>query len=221
MSLTWLFVTAFVVGLSGALTPGPLLTITIQQASRVGVAAGPLVVAGHAIVEAAVVVGLATGLSSVLALPTVTGSIGLLGGLTLAWMGYTIVRGAVSGRLALTVTASEGGDSRRGRSEVLLAGVLASISNPYWVLWWATVGATYVVLAAGKGPLYLATFYAGHIASDAVWLFTVALVIGSGRALVNDRLYRGILGACGVFLLGLAVYFFYYGLVAVKLAPAL
>jgi threonine/homoserine/homoserine lactone efflux protein len=44
-----LFVTSFIVALSGAVMPGPLLTVTISETSRRGLMTGPLLIVGHAV----------------------------------------------------------------------------------------------------------------------------------------------------------------------------
>jgi len=46
-------ITSFVVALSGALMPGPLLTVTVGEATRRGFWAGPLIILGHGILEMA------------------------------------------------------------------------------------------------------------------------------------------------------------------------
>ena len=43
--------TSFIVALSGALMPGPLLTVTVGEAARRGFWAGPLIMVGHALLE--------------------------------------------------------------------------------------------------------------------------------------------------------------------------
>jgi threonine/homoserine/homoserine lactone efflux protein len=44
--------TSFVIALSGAMMPGPLLTVTISESPRRGMLAGPLLVLGHGILDA-------------------------------------------------------------------------------------------------------------------------------------------------------------------------
>ena len=60
-TLFTIFASSFVIALSGALMPGPLLTATISESSRRGFWAGPLMIAGHAILELALVVALSWG----------------------------------------------------------------------------------------------------------------------------------------------------------------
>jgi len=57
-----LFLTDFAVGLSGAMMPGPISTITLAQSVKRGVRAGPLITTGHALMEGLLVVALAFGL---------------------------------------------------------------------------------------------------------------------------------------------------------------
>lgn len=206
--MSWsIFITAFVVGLSGAMMPGPLLTITINESGRRGFRAGPLVVLGHGLLELALVGGLALGLNRILGLRLVTGLIGLAGGAVLAWMGYGMAWGAWRGEVSLQV---EGSGRRRGLGPVV-AGVVASISNPYWVLWWATIGAAYVVASLASGVTGIASFYTGHVLADLAWYSFISLAVVTGRRYMGDRLYRGVLMACGLFLLALSLYFLYSG----------
>ena len=106
ITLTW-----WIVSLSGVLAPGPLIT------------------SGHAIAELGVVVALALGLDQTLKQPPVLGTIGLLGGIVLCWMGIGMVKTAralVSGRssgarLGVDVVSRVRGWSRaraRARSSV-------------------------------------------------------------------------------------------------------
>lgn len=234
MSPSVIFATAFVVGLSGAITPGPLLSVVIAGTARHGFYRGMLAVAGHGIAELLIVVLFLMGAGSVLAADSVAAAIAFGGGGVLLWMGYGMVSGALRGnaRLArlsegdpLPVESVEAGaglaflesDARangiienRGRDLMLVDGLVASVSNPYWFLWWATIGSGYISIAlrsGGIGPFNALSFYLGHVLSDVAWYAAVGLAIIGGRRFLNDAVYRVMVGCCGLFLVGMAVYF--------------
>ncbi len=213
----WLAVAAvaFGVGLSGALSPGPLTILAMREGARRGWVAGPFATAGHAVAEATTIVLLALGLSRYVGSNgPVTTAISLVGGLVLVWMARTTARSVPTASLAARVAqATEGAEPPRGdRSfeafrSVALLGIAVTVVNPYWLIWWATVGTKLTVdsLHIGwSGPLAV---FLGHILSDLLWLTFVATLVGSGSRWLGDRAYRGLLGACAVFLLVLGVLF--------------
>ena len=203
-----IFFTSLAVGFSGAMAPGPLLTLDIAEAARRGFWAGPILVLGHGLLELAMVVGLVGGLSYFLEKSLVAGIVGLGGGLFLFWMGYSMIRSNWGNQAALR----DDPPTMLATGNPILAGVLVSLSNPYWVLWWATVGSSYVVWAMGVGVVGLIAFYSGHILSDLSWYSLVSLLVASGRKIVRDKVYRGLLLVCGIFLLGLGGYFVFSGI---------
>lgn len=79
-SLLFLFSAAFVVGLSGALAPGPVLTATIGEAVKRGFWTGPLIVLGPALLELARPAAVVAGLGLWRARPVVQGVLGVGGG---------------------------------------------------------------------------------------------------------------------------------------------
>ncbi|MDD4550373.1 MAG: LysE family transporter, partial [Syntrophomonadaceae bacterium] len=101
MQIPALFVTAFIVGLSGAMMPGPLLTLTITESARRGFIAGPLIVLGHAILELILVLALLAGAAVYLSQPGVTRIISILGGGFLIYLGIITVRDILAGRVQL------------------------------------------------------------------------------------------------------------------------
>lgn len=233
-----LLATSFVIGLSGALMPGPLLTVVIDRAVRRGLRAGLLLVVGHGVAEAAMALALVAGLSTVLQQKAAVALIGFAGGAFLAWMGWGIVRdaprlaapggAAVEGAREVTAasssTAGDGSASaatgRRAQSLVstrrlLRDGILASISNPYWFLWWATVGAQYTMMGLSLGPMGPAAFYFGHLGADFLWYALVSAGVYAGRKVLPGAVYRWGLTVCGLFLIGLAGYFIYTGYLTV------
>jgi threonine/homoserine/homoserine lactone efflux protein len=179
-------------------------------------------VLGHAVAEVLIVVALAAGLSRLLKRNLVAGLVGLLGGAFLLWMGFDIIRSAWWGTVSLEQATGAEAGLQLGP---IITGIVVSISNPYWVLWWATVGASYVALSLGRGSLGLGSFYLGHILSDLSWYSLVALLIARGKALLSQSVYRLILLVCGLFLMALSIYFAYSGIrflrgKAVALSPS-
>lgn len=209
MQLLAIYFSALVVGFTGAMMPGPLLTITVNETGRGGLKGGLKPVLGHGLLELVLVIGLSLGLSRVLQLPVVSGTIGVVGGLVLLWMGYGIVRSVIRKEVSLSLTAAEG--PRNGAGPVL-AGVVTTVSNPYWLLWWATAGAAYLLLAWNQGVTGLIAFYLGHYSADLAWYGLVAVLIHSGRRFLGDGVYRGILLVLGTFLLITASGFVVFGI---------
>lgn len=94
----------------------------------------------------------------------------------------------------------------------VLAGALLSLSNPTWILWWATVGLTFAGQAMAHGAVGLGAFYTGHIASDLVWYSLVSAAVAGGRRVAPPGVWRAALVVCGVALCGLGVLFAFGGL---------
>ncbi len=208
MELLGLFVTAFLVGFSGAVMPGPLLTVTVGESVRRGFWAGPLLSLGHALLELALVAALAMGLAAFF-----TGGVlrltGALGGIILAWMGWGMAKEARAGRVSLSLSVTPENLKSR-RLHPVLAGALVSISNPYWTLWWATVGLGYITYSLQWGSTGLAFFFSGHVLADFVWYGLVAAACAGGRKVFSDATYRALIAICGVFLIFLGGYFIFW-----------
>ena len=198
---------AFTVGLSGALTPGPLTVLAIREATVFGVRAGPLAALGHAIAEAVTVVVLALGLSAALDEGgPLTAAIALVGGAILVYLGIDILRTLPRAEL-FPAFASAPGETTRSARRVVLLGILVSVGNPYWVVWWASVGTKLTADSLDAGFAGPGAVFAGHIVSDLAWLTLMAWLVQSGRRWFGVRGYRGLLAVCGAFLVGLGIYF--------------
>ena len=75
--LLGLFFSSMGIGFSGALMPGPMLSVTIAESYKKGFWAGPLVVLGHAIPEFILMILFSLGLNQYVQNDTVTGIIGV------------------------------------------------------------------------------------------------------------------------------------------------
>ena len=204
-TLPSIFVGSFLIGFSGAIMPGPMLTVTIREATRRGFWAGPLVVLGHGLLELALVVALLHGLGRWIDTPLFSATVGLVGGLMMLVMALGMLRSLPNLRLQLENAAP----GKRGGA--VLGGLLTSLSNPYWTLWWATVGVGYLALTAGAGVAGTTAFFGGHILSDLVWFSLVSTLVHYGRRFFTDRSYRFLVGGCAVLLLYFAATFTHSG----------
>ena len=198
-----IFTTSFVVALSGAMMPGPLLAITISESARRGFWAGPRLILGHGILELGVIAALALGLNEVISHELLPPVIGLMGGTILIGIGLvTLRKGWRRGTVMPTAQSA-----RAGSNTPIVAGILGSVSNPYWFIWWVTLGTTYLLWSLRLGLAGAVTFFSGHILADLAWYTLVAFIIASGRKILSDNIYRGLLIVCGLALIGLGGFF--------------
>ena len=200
---------SFVTGFSGAIMPGPVLAITITAVLQVGFIAAVLIMVGHSLLELALVVALALGLKNVLRNRFVTGAIGVVGGSVLLWFAYGMITTAYSGISAPQPAATAG--EAFTHLGLVGKGALTSISNPYWLIWWATIGATYMLVSLEKSVVDISAFYIGHISSDFAWYCAVAGAVILGKQIVTDRIYMVLIMICGLFLVCLGAFFLYSG----------
>lgn len=202
--VVFLFWSAFVVGLSGAMMPGPVLTATVSEVLKRGFRAGPLIVGGHAVLEILVLAAVVGGLGRWITTPSVMRILGLAGGGLLIALGTQMVW---TSKAAAHVALQIRGDPDSAVRGPFLAGMLMSLANPYWLLWWATIGLNFASLALRRGAAGLASFYAGHLLSDLAWYSLVSAAVASGRLLLPAPVYRVLFLTCGAVLVGLGVHF--------------
>ncbi|MBI4311876.1 MAG: LysE family transporter [Chloroflexi bacterium] len=200
-----IFGTSFLVGFSGAASPGPLLAYNIREAAQRGFIAGPVIGLGHGLLELVVVVLLALGLARMNESSLFVALVGIFGGAFLVWMGWGLLRrpeqGAPGG-------GSDGAETKPRSIVVPFFGSMAiSLSNPFWTIWWITVGAAFMTKSLEAGVLGIAAFYVGHILSDIGWYSLVSAGIASGRRFITVRVYKGIMMACGTFIVFMGLYF--------------
>jgi len=209
-----IFVSSFIIALSGALMPGPLLAVTIRHTSRQGFAAAPLLVLGHAVLEAALLCLLLYGLTEWIKGETAVIVIALVGCAMLLRMAAGMAREVRTIRFTEDAgmgRETEGISPPGGWLRPVIDGIVASISNPYWSLWWATIGLGYLLLSRNHGTVGILAFFSGHILADAAWYLFVGTAVSAGRGWFTDRVYRYIVGVCASFLAFFALSFGYLG----------
>ncbi len=203
MTLLGVFTSAFLVGFSGAMMPGPMLGVTIHGSLKKGYIAGPQVVLGHGILELILLFAMTLGLKDFFANATVAGYIGVIGGLYLVWMGYGMIKSSIQRTISL-----ENHDVGRfeGKS-LILAGGVVSATNPYFILWWATTGIELVRQSYNLGLVGILLFFIGHIFADFAWYSAISTAFSRGKNLMSDAIYRRLILLLGLFIIGFSTYF--------------
>ncbi|MCX7982951.1 MAG: LysE family translocator [Syntrophales bacterium] len=203
--LATVFFTSFIVALSGALMPGPLLMVTVSESPRRGFLTGPLLIIGHSILEGMLVVAVVLGLLPYLRKFGVFEVIAVLGAVMLIFMTWEMIKELPSLTLNGPVMEKE-------TRSLMLTGVMVSLANPYWSLWWLTVGLGYIVWSMSFGVPGVVLFFLGHIFADFLWYSGISFALARGKSFFSDRFYRVLVGICAFCLGCFALFFLYTGL---------
>jgi threonine/homoserine/homoserine lactone efflux protein len=211
-----IFSLSLLMSLSGALMPGPLLTYTIARTLRTprgGWLTGARVIAGHAALESVLLIGLMLGVVEFLHAPLAAKIIGVAGAVLLLYMGVGLIRETVRGRGmelqgAESAPGQERGSGMASRMPPVVAGALVSMSNPYWWIWWVTIGSAFLLrfqITLDRWQALLA-FFLGHELGDLGWYSAVSIVLHLGRKRIPRGAAAAIIGICGVAIIAFAVY---------------
>ena len=188
---------AFAIGLTGALAPGPTLVATVNSSLKDGWNAGPRVATGHALVEVLVFVFIVGGLAA--AMQQYSKTISIIGGLALIVFG--IMTAKESRNAAISMQAGQATGS------AMFAGIVTSAANPYFWIWWLSVGSALVLNSLNSGMIMAIAFMIGHWGADFGWYILISGSLDRGRSILSLNNYRRILGVCGVFLVCFGLYF--------------
>ena len=193
--VTGFLLSGVLLGLSGGLSPGPLLALVASETLRHGVRAGIGVALAPLLTDAPII------LIAVLALRSLTGQtaplalIHLGGGLYLLWLG---LRG-----LRFRGAALEAGQA----ASSLRRGVIANFLNPSPYLFWLTVGTPTVLAAWQVGWLATAAFVLAFYLMLVGSKMALALALGRAREVLRGRVYVLLMRGLGLGLLFYALLF--------------
>jgi threonine/homoserine/homoserine lactone efflux protein len=210
LELFVLFFSSLIIGYSGALMPGPVLIVTINEAVKKGLKSGFYVSVGHALLELILVILLTLGLAEILSLTPIIALTGLLGGMFLSWMAYNVFKDTLRRKISLSFDAKSNGHKMGS----MTLGIFTSLFNPFWLLWWASVGVSFLLNALEFGIIGVIAFYFGHILADLSWYGSVSFAMARGKKFISERVYRIILIFCGATLVFFGIFFMKSGLEA-------
>lgn len=172
------------------MAPGPITAVTVAHGNR-SPHAGAWVAVGHGIVEFPLMILIFLGFEYFLKSPDVRAAIGLIGGAFLLFMAYGMFRGLKNMNMSSMSTFKS----------PVAAGAILSATSPYFLIWWATVGASLIIASEEFGLIGFIALAVFHWTCDFVWFyFLSALTFKSGKFFGN-KFQKGVFAVCGVFLI--------------------
>lgn len=204
MDFLSLFITVVLVSSSGALAPGPLFFANVSLGLDHGAKSGLYFSIGHTLVEFPLILLLSYGLLSALNAVYIKTFIGLAGGVVLIFFGLLQLRSSYKFR---SVTLNNGYEKRR-LSNPLLIGVLLTGLNPFFIIWWLTVGAQLIYLSLALASILgIFIVFLFHVWIDYAWLIATAYLARRGKMIINSKIYRVILFFFGIVLIYFGIHF--------------
>ena len=207
MILFTLFTTSFVIALSGALMPGPMFTYTISESAKNGIWVGPFLILGHALLEFALLILLVLGFGTILTKDITFAVIGSIGSLIMFYMAFDMFKSLPKLNLESDLNTVD-----KIYKNPVVAGIVISLSNPYWSIWWATIGFGYVTFSLKSGYAGLVAFFLGHILADFIWYFFISIGVSKGRSFISNKMYKIVIAICAAALIYFASVFGYSGI---------
>jgi threonine/homoserine/homoserine lactone efflux protein len=184
---------------SGVLAPGPLFFTNMLYGTRQGARAGLKVACGHTVVELPLIVLIAAGLFTTAAATQYAGTIGLIGGTGILGFAALQIAGIVRKKNIQALPAMASGKSP------IIAGIALSALNPFFLVWWFTVGLKLIADSATFGlAAGIVILFTLHIWMDYMWLAGTAYLASKGSSVIKSNYYP-------LLLLGLAAVLLYYG----------
>jgi len=189
---------AVLISLSGVMAPGPITAVTVSKGTK-SPHAGAIIALGHGIVEIPLMILILYGFGEILKIPYIKAIIGLLGGLFLLKMGINLLQGIKQAKI----------DSSNDPHSPLMAGIILSLANPYFLIWWATIGSILIFRSITFGLLGFVIFMILHWSCDFFWCYFLSALSFKGGQFFGKRLQQVLFAICGVFLLFFSSKFIY------------
>ena len=193
-----------VISLSGVMMPGPLFAVTVAKSYRTPWA-GAQIALGHAAIEVPLILLIYFGFDQFFQNTTVQLVLSILGGGMIIWLGINMFR-------ARAEVVHSGKDLPYG---AVTAGILTSGLNPFFLLWWATVGILLIMKFREFGIMGLSVFIVVHWLCDLVWLSLVSILIYRTQTLWGRKVQEGIFIVCSLLLVGFGGWFVVSGVLSV------
>jgi threonine/homoserine/homoserine lactone efflux protein len=182
--------------------PGPMFAVTLAKSYR-SPWAGTLISLGHAVIEVPLILLIYFGFARFFQNELVQLVLSIAGGAMIVWMGISMFRArteVVRGSKDLPYNA-------------VVAGIITSGLNPFFLLWWATIGSMLIMKFLGFGPggWGLALFIMVHWVCDLIWLSLVSVTFNKTHSFWSKGVQEWLVIICSAILVGFGIWFIVSG----------
>ncbi|MDO8567446.1 MAG: LysE family transporter, partial [Dehalococcoidales bacterium] len=128
-------------------------------------------------------------------------ALSMLGGGMIIWLGISMFRARsefVRGTRDLPYNA-------------FTAGILTSLLNPFFLLWWATIGSMLIMKFVDFGISGLALLTVTHWLCDLIWLSFVSITVFKTHSLWGRKFQERLFTACSLVLTGFGIWYMITG----------
>jgi threonine/homoserine/homoserine lactone efflux protein len=203
-----IFVSAMIVGFSGAIVPGPMFVVVLTQTSYKGIWASFFISLGHAILELLILILFFIGILRLADNPVFVRTIGIVGGLALFYIAFDMLYKNLKKKVVIDMKNSDTVVlHKKSNLFNIFQGAFTSLANPYWFIWWLTIGSAFLIKSKALGYPGIASFYFGHISADFIWYMFVGAVVSKGKRFLSVKVYRILMYLCSLFLIYLGIRF--------------
>ncbi len=202
-----LLLSVVIISLSGVMMPGPMLSMTLAKSCR-SAWAGTQVSLCHCVIEVPLILLIYFGFAQFFQHQIVQLVLSILGGGMIIWLGVAMFRAraeVIQGSQDLPYNA-------------FTAGILTSGFNPFFILWWATIGSMLIMKFLDFDTIGLSVFIVVHWLCDLVWLSLVSHLVYKTQSLWGRKFQQGLFIACSSLLIGFGLWFLISGLQTVQLS---
>ncbi len=190
-----------VISFSGVMMPGPMFAVTLAKSYR-SPWAGTRISLGHAVIEVPLILLIYFGFAQFFQNSLVQLVLSVVGSGMIIWLGVSMFR-------ARTEVVQKGKDLPYS---AFTAGILTSGLNPFFLLWWATIGSLLLMRFLDFGMAGLGIFIIAHWLCDLAWLSFISVVVYKTHALWGRQFQSGLFIACSLLLVGFGLWFLVSGL---------
>ncbi len=190
-----------VISFSGVMMPGPMFAVTLAKSYK-SPWAGTYISLGHAVIEVPLILLIYFGFAQFFQNSVVQLVLSVVGGGMIVWMGISMFRARIE-------VAQGGKDLRYG---AFVAGIFTSGLNPFFLLWWATIGSMLIMKFLDFGTAGLIIFIVVHWLCDLVWLSFVSVTVYKTQSLWGRKFQEWVFIACSLLLIGFGVWFMVSGI---------
>jgi len=185
------------ISLSGVMSPGPLFAANVAYGLKGGIKTGLKMAYGHTVVELPLVVLLGIGAISLTTVPQFREITSILGAISLFVFAGIQIKSAIKKPSTIF----------EGKHGPFLAGIILSGLNPFFLIWWFTIGfkliTDAIILYSFIG---IGIMFAFHIWMDYAWICSVAFLSSKGKKIISNKKYS-------IFMIAISGVLVYFGIV--------